>query len=128
MFRENAAITRCGHIFCKKCIISSLKFNPKCPLCRSGLSNKDVYIQSKKLEFLLKNDNNDTLIVINTNKTIKYIKSKCKNSCVQSENYLFNNDLNKFKKIFLLDNSLSVTDYILSMTKKTKVYNIINKK
>lgn len=125
---SNTAITKCGHVFCKKCIMSSLKYNPKCPLCRTGLTNKDIYIQSKKLELLLKNDNKDSLIIVNTPKTIQYIKSKCKNSVAAPEDYLFNNELNKFKKIFLLENNSYLTDYTLSMTKKTKVYNIINKK
>eukprot|EP00243_Klebsormidium_subtile_P011729 TRINITY_DN6779_c0_g2_i3.p1 TRINITY_DN6779_c0_g2~~TRINITY_DN6779_c0_g2_i3.p1 ORF type:complete len:243 (-),score=21.88 TRINITY_DN6779_c0_g2_i3:148-876(-) len=46
---KEEATTICGHIFCKQCIMDSIKATKKCPTCRKKLSVKDVhriYLQS----------------------------------------------------------------------------------
>jgi len=35
--------TPCGHTYCKNCLMSSLKFNPMCPLCRNELHGNGKY-------------------------------------------------------------------------------------
>ncbi|XP_059277502.1 putative SWI/SNF-related matrix-associated actin-dependent regulator of chromatin subfamily A member 3-like 1 [Lycium ferocissimum] len=40
----NSVITCCGHIFCKSCILKTIKrANPCCPLCRHPLSESDLF-------------------------------------------------------------------------------------
>ncbi|KAL5542681.1 hypothetical protein UlMin_010391 [Ulmus minor] len=34
--------TKCGHIFCKKCIEAAIKVQHKCPTCRNKLRMKDI--------------------------------------------------------------------------------------
>lgn len=34
--------TTCGHVFCKQCLFSSLKYSCQCPLCRHKLDNSPV--------------------------------------------------------------------------------------
>ena len=34
--------TKCGHIFCKKCIEAAIKVQRKCPTCRHKLRMKDI--------------------------------------------------------------------------------------
>ncbi|GAQ79905.1 Zinc finger RING-type domain containing protein [Klebsormidium nitens] len=49
---KEEATTICGHIFCKQCILDSIKATKKCPTCRKKLSSKDVhriYLQSSAL-------------------------------------------------------------------------------
>ncbi|KAL4203337.1 hypothetical protein AMTRI_Chr01g127380 [Amborella trichopoda] len=39
-------ITRCTHLFCRPCILTSLRHhptNPRCPICRTPLSNSDLF-------------------------------------------------------------------------------------
>lgn len=41
-------ITRCAHIFCKSCILKTLKtLNPRCPICRQPLSETDLFLAPK---------------------------------------------------------------------------------
>ncbi|CAA2935325.1 E3 ubiquitin- ligase RNF4-like [Olea europaea subsp. europaea] len=35
--------TKCGHIFCKKCITAAIEIQHKCPTCRRKLKAKDVF-------------------------------------------------------------------------------------
>jgi hypothetical protein len=35
--------TKCGHIFCKNCIISAIQAQSKCPTCRRKLKAKDTF-------------------------------------------------------------------------------------
>jgi len=39
-------MTKCGHIFCKNCIVSSLRNANKCPLCQNEVSEDDVIVIS----------------------------------------------------------------------------------
>ena len=39
---ENASATKCGHVFCWKCIVPWLLRKPQCPLCRQVCSSKEV--------------------------------------------------------------------------------------
>jgi len=39
-------MTKCGHIFCKNCITSSLRNSNKCPLCQREVSEDDVILIS----------------------------------------------------------------------------------
>ncbi|XP_074379058.1 putative SWI/SNF-related matrix-associated actin-dependent regulator of chromatin subfamily A member 3-like 1 isoform X2 [Apium graveolens] len=40
----NIVITRCAHIYCKSCILKTLKrAKPRCPLCRHELSESDLF-------------------------------------------------------------------------------------
>ncbi|CAA2956253.1 E3 ubiquitin- ligase RNF4-like [Olea europaea subsp. europaea] len=34
--------TKCGHVFCKKCIVAAIEIQHKCPTCRRKLKKKDV--------------------------------------------------------------------------------------
>ncbi|KAI3760259.1 hypothetical protein L1987_50652 [Smallanthus sonchifolius] len=43
--------TKCGHIFCKACIVAAIKAQHKCPTCRQKLTNKNlirVYLPTTK--------------------------------------------------------------------------------
>ena len=35
--RQDEVKTKCGHCFCRLCIIDSMKWNPDCPLCREEI-------------------------------------------------------------------------------------------
>ncbi|XP_017059956.1 putative peroxisomal biogenesis factor 10 [Drosophila ficusphila] len=43
VYQRDPVSTRCGHIFCGKCIQSSLKFSSKCPICQKQLSRKHIF-------------------------------------------------------------------------------------
>jgi hypothetical protein len=36
------ASTKCGHLFCKLCIMQALRVSKKCPICRKACSPKDI--------------------------------------------------------------------------------------
>ena len=38
------AVTKCGHIFCVDCILKSLKYRKKCPICRISLYFEDYAV------------------------------------------------------------------------------------
>eukprot|EP00958_Prasinococcus_capsulatus_P028710 scaffold7204_cov354-Prasinococcus_capsulatus_cf.AAC.10 len=42
IFREPAKLARCGHYFCKGCILQSLKARPQCPLCLQPAKPREV--------------------------------------------------------------------------------------
>jgi SWI/SNF-related matrix-associated actin-dependent regulator of chromatin subfamily A3 len=44
---ENPVLTKCGHIFCKECILQSMKFQSVCPQCRNKLSGEQFYSLEK---------------------------------------------------------------------------------
>ncbi|KAG8933012.1 hypothetical protein FRC02_000199 [Tulasnella sp. 418] len=35
-------VSRCGHLFCRRCLVQWLDFSPKCPACKTPSSMKDV--------------------------------------------------------------------------------------
>ncbi|VAH67762.1 unnamed protein product [Triticum turgidum subsp. durum] len=39
----DASSTICGHIFCKKCIEASIRFQKKCPTCRRRLTMRNFH-------------------------------------------------------------------------------------
>eukprot|EP01018_Ginkgo_biloba_P017740 Gb_19949 [translate_table: standard] len=44
--------TVCGHIFCKRCIVSAIQFQKKCPTCRRKLSSNNIhriYLSSSRM-------------------------------------------------------------------------------
>lgn len=43
MMNRRPYSTICGHIFCYKCIEMSIKMNRKCPVCRKGLTVKNIH-------------------------------------------------------------------------------------
>jgi len=40
--------TVCGHVFCKQCIFTSLKYNLHCPLCRSKLESSSKHTPDQR--------------------------------------------------------------------------------
>jgi hypothetical protein len=40
--REGSSLTKCGHLFCWKCIIAYLQTNPQCPFCRLECNPQNV--------------------------------------------------------------------------------------
>lgn len=69
---NDVGITICGHIFCFLCIIENIKYNKKCPYCRSNLQKKDIF------KIINKNFKTDLDLDI-FNKKIKKIKKKNEN-------------------------------------------------
>lgn len=45
--QDDFAITRCGHIFCKKCISTCIITKFQCPICRTIIFNSDILYFSK---------------------------------------------------------------------------------
>ena len=41
---QNMALTECGHIFCKECLMTSLSYANKCPMCNKKDVAKNVYV------------------------------------------------------------------------------------
>lgn len=41
---RNPVSTMCGHIFCKNCIVLSMRSAKKCPMCKRNLPNKNPFI------------------------------------------------------------------------------------
>ncbi|KAL5703346.1 hypothetical protein ACHQM5_028448 [Ranunculus cassubicifolius] len=41
------ASTKCGHIFCKKCIKTTITAQNKCPTCRRKVTMKDIFYRIK---------------------------------------------------------------------------------
>lgn len=44
---ENPVLTPCGHMYCKECILQSMKFQSVCPQCRNKLSGEQLYSLEK---------------------------------------------------------------------------------
>jgi SNF2 family DNA or RNA helicase len=48
---SNPSLTSCGHIFCKECLEMCLQVKKLCPMCKTDLTGKEIYlIDSKKDE------------------------------------------------------------------------------
>ncbi|KAI4317348.1 hypothetical protein L6164_025222 [Bauhinia variegata] len=39
----DATSTKCGHIFCKECLVAAIAFQHKCPSCRRKLRKNDMF-------------------------------------------------------------------------------------
>lgn len=44
--KSDTGVTKCGHIYCYDCLKQVLKYSPKCPSCRTKLSNKDIFLMT----------------------------------------------------------------------------------
>ena len=44
----NTSLTSCGHLFCKECLDMSLEYKKICPMCKTDLDGKDIYIINSK--------------------------------------------------------------------------------
>ena len=55
---ENRVITKCGHMFCKDCLDSCLKYKKSCPYCKFDLKNSDIYLTDKMASKKEENGNN----------------------------------------------------------------------
>ncbi|PWA58619.1 zinc finger, RING/FYVE/PHD-type [Artemisia annua] len=38
----NETATKCGHVFCQRCIGSAIRDQPRCPICRLRLTHQDL--------------------------------------------------------------------------------------
>jgi|UniRef100_A0A6C0IT07 SNF2 family DNA or RNA helicase len=48
---NNPSLTSCGHLFCKDCLDMCLQFKKSCPMCKTDLTGKEIYlVDSKKDE------------------------------------------------------------------------------
>lgn len=46
---NNPSLTPCGHIFCKECLDMCLQVKKECPMCKSDLAGKEIYlVESQK--------------------------------------------------------------------------------
>lgn len=123
---KNHALTKCKHSFCKKCILNSLNYSNSCPICRQVLSKQDVYIESKKLQYLLKHSDPKSLIICNDFQTTKYLKKKMNQSSVEYEKFVYSKSLENFTNIFILESNQYLKDFILGSSKKPKVHVLLN--
>ena len=56
------SLTPCGHIFCKDCLDMCLQVKKQCPMCKSDLTGKDIYlVDSNKMEE--ENDENENPLI-----------------------------------------------------------------
>ena len=47
---SNPSLTPCGHIFCKDCLEMCLDVKKECPMCKSDLAGKEIYLVDSKKE------------------------------------------------------------------------------
>mgnify|MGYP001388959481 CR=1 FL=1 len=47
---NNPSLTPCGHIFCKECLEMCLQVKKECPMCKSDLAGKEIYLVDSKKE------------------------------------------------------------------------------
>ena len=43
---NNLGITECGHLFCYSCLLKNMKYQKKCPRCRSDIDSENIYLYS----------------------------------------------------------------------------------
>lgn len=39
----NPTSTRCGHVFCAKCVLAAIKHSSKCPTCRKKVTKSQIH-------------------------------------------------------------------------------------
>ena len=67
----------CCHIFCGTCILTWLKSNPTCPVCRHHAnSNELIYIDTESKSDLTEYNNDSNKILTKQQTTVKIIKDK----------------------------------------------------
>jgi len=51
-------LTPCGHIYCKECITTCLKYKSECPMCKKKLNGSELYALEKKKDLCQEPDEN----------------------------------------------------------------------
>lgn len=51
-------LTPCGHIYCKECITTCLKYKNECPMCKKQLKDSQLYSLDKKQDEVVKKEEN----------------------------------------------------------------------
>ena len=60
---SNPSLTPCGHVFCKECLELCLQAKKECPMCKSDLTGKEIYlVDSKKDEIEVEPEKMNPLI------------------------------------------------------------------
>ena len=49
---DNPSLTPCGHIYCKECLETCLKYKKTCPMCKTDLTGKEIYLVDSKKEIV----------------------------------------------------------------------------
>jgi len=149
---QNIGVTKCGHIFCFKCLTSAVMLSNKCPKCREYLDLSDIYkinnynkinyISDYRYNYLDKNLGSKLfhlLNLINVKKTEKLIISNKKNITLISYvfsyfniHYSLNTNFKSIKKgicLFCSDNNLVNLKNILFFSEiiifETDIINIL---
>lgn len=98
--KDSIIITKCGHLYCRNCLLKSLKVKENCPICRENIKEESDYItihfhntgnyKILKKEIIQQNNlsNNDDIIIIQN--TIRRNIARIHNRESQNE---FNNNL-----------------------------------
>ena len=73
--QKNVGVTKCGHIFCFQCLqVAVNKFN-NCPMCKTKLKTKDIFVMS----YEKKETKNTTPEIIAKNELINIVGTKLAN-------------------------------------------------
>jgi hypothetical protein len=120
----NITLTKCNHMFCRKCIIENMHRSNKCPLCRQKIEKNSLTFVSKfkyqnnKVDYIhsrLKKLNN-VYIFSNFNESInnfKQIFSKKDNVYIESLSNINSISFEKNSEIIILDKNHNYFDLIL---------------
>jgi hypothetical protein len=46
---NNPTMTACGHILCNECLKECLNHNPLCPICKTNLNKKEIFVIKKNI-------------------------------------------------------------------------------
>lgn len=122
----NTSLTSCGHLFCKECLDMCLKYKKICPMCKTDLNGKDIYIINSKndndneinplikkygsklgklisiVRTIITNDNNRIIIFSQWDKMLNLIGKSLsdngiENTSVKGNVWCKNSAINKFK-------------------------------
>lgn len=125
---KNNAVTKCKHSFCKQCILNSLHYSTSCPICREVISIEDVYVKSKKLQYLIKHSDKKSLIICNNPKSLKILKKKITQSKIEFDKFIYEyNSFENLSKIFILGMNDYLKHYLLGFASHCKIYTLVNK-
>ena len=59
---ESLSLTKCGHIYCKECILKWISQKKNCPICKKNLLISDIYlIKKEKMEIEIENNINSLI-------------------------------------------------------------------
>lgn len=59
---NNPSLTSCGHLFCKDCLDMCLQFKKSCPMCKTDLTGKEIYLVDSKKEEIKEEEETNPLI------------------------------------------------------------------